>query len=332
MIRAIGVQQDGTFRSNLSIEEIKQHEFRWFWADFSEPTSEEKDLFSTTFHFHPLAIEDCLEKGHQRPKMDDYNDYLFLLIHSLAKKSYDARKLNLFMNEKMLVTFHYEHLQSVEDVFQSNANGLFSEDHVPLRFMHAILDRIVDEYFPYVYGIEDHLNNIEERTDENATYDVMDRLFDVRHDMQKIRRSLIPQRDVLYRLLNSVNISLDKEQQFYFQDIYDHVIKLVEMLESYREFSSDIRDNYISVSSDKMNNIMMTLTVITTIFMPLTFIAGLYGMNFINIPELEFQNGYFVVLGVMGFIAIVMFLVFRKIGWLRFSRSHKKRRRRIFLR
>jgi len=104
------------------------------------------------------------------------------------------------------------------------------------------------------------------------------------------------------------------------------------MLESYREFSSDIRDNYISISSDKMNNIMMTLTVITTIFMPLTFIAGLYGMNFIYIPELEFQNGYFVVIAVMVFIAVVMFAIFRKIGWLRFSRSQKKKRRRIFIR
>ncbi|MDG5473100.1 magnesium/cobalt transporter CorA [Jeotgalibacillus sp. ET6] len=331
MIRTIGFKKDGTCQQNASLEDIKRGGFAWYWVDFDQPDSKEEEELAATFDFHPLAIEDCLEKGYQRPKLDDYHEYIFFLIHSLSKETYDAQEVNLFVNDNMLVTFHHEKLEGIEQLWKKLQQCADVEEFDPVSLVHAIVDNIVDEYFPYVYGIEDHLNHIEERTDENSSHDLMDRLFDVRHDMQKLRRSLLPMRDLLYRLLSTSKISIDKEQQLYFQDIYDHVIKLVEMLESYREFSSDIRDNYISVSSDKMNNIMMTLTVITTIFMPLTFIAGLYGMNFVHIPELEYQNGYFVVLAIMALIAMVMFLVFRRIGWLRFSKSKKKKRRRIFL-
>ncbi|TDL35218.1 magnesium/cobalt transporter CorA [Jeotgalibacillus sp. S-D1] len=332
MIRTFAMQHDGSIIYDFPLSKIHDQAIKWFWVDFNRPTVKEEEELSNAFNFHPLAIEDCIEKGHQRPKMDKYNGYLFLLLHSLSKSTYDALELDIFVSDKLVVTFHRDELEAVDNMWEKLKRGEKLDDHEdPVDLVHTMVDTITDEYFPYVYGIEDHLNQIEELTDENSSHDVMDRLFDVRHDMQKLRRSLIPTRDLLYRLLNTPNTSLDKEQQLYFQDVYDHVLKLVEMLESYREFSSDIRDNYISVSSDKMNNIMMTLTVITTIFMPLTFIAGLYGMNFINIPELEFENGYFIVLGVMGFIAIAMFFVFRKIGWLRFSRSQKKKRRRIFI-
>ena len=199
----------------------------------------------------------------------------------------------------------------------------------PFKIMHGIVDRLVDDYFPLVYKIEDRLNTIEDNTNEEADSDLMDELFDIRHDMSKLRRTLVPMRDLLYRISNSGRLNALKEEQLYFNDVYDHLIKLVEMLESYREFSSDIRDNYLSINSDKMNNIMMTLTVITTIFMPLTFIAGLYGMNFVNMPELDEPNGYFIVLGIMGVIALIMFGFFLKIGWLRFSSKKRRKRRRL---
>ena len=333
MIRTLAMLQDGSIKSDLSLQEIKKQNVQWYWVDFNKPSAMEEAELRNGFHFHPLAIEDCLEKGHQRPKLDDYQHYLFLLLHGLSRGTYDAQELDLFVNDHMLVTFHHHQLQSVDQTWGNVVNGVSDGQYDdPVSLVHAIVDSVIDEYFPYVYGIEDRLNHIEERTDENSSHDLMDRLFDVRHDMQKLRRSLIPMRDLLYRILSTTKISIDREQQLYFQDVYDHVIKLVEMLESYREFSSDIRDNFISVSSDKMNNIMMTLTVITTIFMPLTFLAGLYGMNFTNMPELDFEYGYFVLLTEMAFIALLRFFIFRKIGWLRFTRSKKMKRKRIFIR
>ncbi|MFB1081296.1 magnesium/cobalt transporter CorA [Jeotgalibacillus sp. JSM ZJ347] len=333
MIRIIGMTTGGSLNQFKTIKEARKAELRWMWVDFSQPTDREGKELSRTFSFHPLAIEDCVEKGYQRPKFDSYHQYIFLVLHHLSKDTYEAEEIDVFVNDKLIVTWHYEQLKMIDELWdrQLSGEGLPGEHH-PIGLLHSILDMTVDDYFPSVYGIEDVLNRIEEKTDENSSHDLMDRLFDVRHDMQKLRRSLVPTRDLLYRLLNGTNVALTRDQQLYFSDVYDHVIKLTEMLESYREFSSDIRDNYISVSSDKMNNIMMTLTVITTIFMPLSFLAGLYGMNFVYIPELEFQYGYFVLLGVMVFIAIVMFIVFRQIGWLQFSRSKKKKRRRIFKR
>ncbi|WP_166805767.1 magnesium/cobalt transporter CorA [Jeotgalibacillus sp. R-1-5s-1] len=331
MIRIAGLEKNGELKTYKTIKEAKNQDLHWFWVDFDQPADREGKELERSFSFHPLALEDCMEKEYQRPKFDNYDQYIFLTFHHLPKHTYEAQEIDTFVNSKMIVTWHYEKIPFIDEMWEDLVKGkeVISEQS-PISILHKIMDAAVDDYFPYVYGIEDELNRIEELTDENSSHDLMDRLFDIRHDMQKLRRSLVPTRDLLYRLLNANRTALTKEQQLYFSDVYDHVIKLNEMLESYREFSSDIRDNYISVSSDKMNNIMMTLTVITTIFMPLSFLAGLYGMNFVYIPELEFEYGYFVLLGVMTMIAGVMFVIFRKIGWLRFSRSKKKKRRRIF--
>jgi magnesium transporter len=132
-------------------------------------------------------------------------------------------------------------------------------------------------------------------------------------------------RDLLYRMISSERLNYLKGQHLYFNDVYDHLLKLVEMLETYRDFSSDIRDNYLSVNSNNLNTTMMTLTVITTIFMPLTFIAGVYGMNFTNMPELNWRYGYFVVLAIMMVIALIMFRYFVEKGWL--HRGGKKKRK-----
>ena len=132
-------------------------------------------------------------------------------------------------------------------------------------------------------------------------------------------------RDLLYRMINSERLSYLKEQHLYFNDVYDHLLKLTELLETYRDFSSDIRDNYLSVNSNNMNTTMMTLTVITTIFMPLTFIVGVYGMNFEYMPELGWRYGYFFVWAVMALIALMMFRFFVKKGWL--HRGNKKKKK-----
>lgn len=187
----------------------------------------------------------------------------------------------------------------------------------PIFVVHSIIDQIVDDYFQPVFHIEDTLNQIEENSDREAVNELLDKIFEIRHDMSKLRRSILPMRDLLYRLLNSENVSFIEDQRFYFHDIYDHLLKLSEMLESYREFSADIRDNYMSFNSNKTNNIMMTLTIITTIFMPLTFIVGIYGMNFDYMPELHIKYAYYMVLIGMACIAFFMFLIFVKIGWLK---------------
>ncbi|TYS15750.1 magnesium/cobalt transporter CorA [Rossellomorea vietnamensis] len=330
MIRTIVVKENRDVRRDIPLEEVSREDIQWYWVDFAQPDSNETQQLYDFFQFHPLAIEDCIEDFSERPKLDFYNDYFFLLMHTIDHKTLDFHEVNMFVSDKFIVTFHKQPVSIVDRIWEKAAE-MKSGKYSTYNVMHEIIDGLVDDFFPLVYKIEDSLNQIEDVLENANTSAIMERLFDIRHDMSKLRRSLVPMRDLMYRILNTGKLSFLKGHHLYYNDVYDHLLKLVEMLESYREFSSDIRDNYLSINSDKMNNIMMTLTVITTIFMPLTFIAGLYGMNFAYMPELDERNAYFVVLGIMGFIALGMFMFFVKIGWLHFSIKKRKKRRKIRL-
>ncbi|WP_254871064.1 magnesium/cobalt transporter CorA [Bacillus sp. Marseille-Q1617] len=327
MIRTTAILNNGDVLQDVPVSRVKESDVKWYWVDFNEPTERDIRMLKRFFQFHPLAIEDCLDDFSERPKLDFYDGYIFVLMHAIRRTTLESYEVNLFVNSRFIVTFHKEPVKEINNLWKTvkEEGGQLS----PFTIMHGIVDRLVDEYFPLIYSIEDRLNTIEENTNEDSDSNLMDELFDIRHEMSKLRRILIPMRDLLYRISNSGRLNSLKEEQLYFNDVYDHLIKQVEMLESYREFSADIRDNYLSINSDKMNNIMMTLTVITTIFMPLTFIAGLYGMNFVYMPELNEHNGYFIVLGVMAVIAFIMFGFFVKIGWLKFGTRKRRRKRRL---
>lgn len=179
------------------------------------------------------------------------------------------------------------------------------------------MDKVVDFYFPILYQIEDHLNDVEEQLSPSTVELSMDYVFEVRSDLFRLRRTIYPMRELLYRVLNSDRLGLTLHEQRYFQDIYDHLLRLGEIIESNRELTADIRDSQLSINSNRMNSIMMTLTIISSIFIPLTFIAGVYGMNFDHMPELHWHYGYFIVLFVMLLIGVSMLLWFKYKGWLR---------------
>lgn len=177
------------------------------------------------------------------------------------------------------------------------------------------MDKIVDNYFPLIYKIEDELDKIEDNTQNKSMDLLMNELFDIRHTLLNLRHTFNPMRDLLYRMLNSQHLEGVKERKEYFSDIYDHLLKLSEMVMSNREVTADIRDSYLSLNSHQTNNVMKVLTIITSIFAPLTFIAGIYGMNFENMPELAWEYGYFISLGLMAIISVSMILWFKKKKW-----------------
>ncbi|MDQ0879784.1 magnesium/cobalt transporter CorA [Peribacillus sp. V2I11] len=324
MIRTCAITFNQEVSFGLPLTEMNNPDIEWYWVDFSNPTNKEIELLSNHFHFHPLAIEDCLDDFNQRPKMDFYEGYQFLVIHALREKVFKAVELDMFVGEKWIVSFHKEDMLELEKVWEEIAGNKMLKQS-PFFLMHRIIDRIVDEFFPPVYKIESELGSIEENTENDTINELMDQLFDLRTDMSRLRRTILPMRDLLYRMISSERLKYLKDQHLYFNDVYDHLLKLTEMLESYRDFSSDIRDSYLSVNSNNMNSTMMTLTVITTIFMPLTFIVGVYGMNFEYMPELNWHYGYFLILGMMGGIALMMFLLFVKKGWLNPKKRSRKR-------
>ncbi|NGM83972.1 magnesium/cobalt transporter CorA [Paenibacillus sp. 7124] len=317
MIRTLAVTPQGEVLIDMPLREIRIEEYKWIWADFSEPTPEETELLDTYFHFHPLAIEDCMHVL-QRPKLDYYEEVQFLVLHALNESSLKAEEVDLFVGKSFLVSFHLQRQTELDEAW----NKIVKEIHNrkgwsggPILAAYTVMDKLVDHYFPSLYMIEDELAELENRGSNESVEELMTQVFDVRGRLLKLRRTIVPMRDLMYRVLNSQHIQSNSVERMYFGDIYDHLLKLTDMIEADREMTSDLRDSYISLNSNRMNTIMKTLTVITTIFMPLTLIAGIYGMNFEVMPELTYLYGYPAVLMIMLLLGGGMVLWFKKRGW-----------------
>ncbi|GGH81745.1 magnesium transporter [Pullulanibacillus pueri] len=289
-------------------------DYQWVWVDFLAPNKEEIAILSDVFHFHPLAIEDCLHYL-QRPKLDYYDGYNFYVLHSLNQETLDSEEVDLFVSERFLVTFHQEPVVEIEEVW--NSILVSRQVNSPAQLLYFIFDKIVDMYFPAAYQIEDALNDLEDELEDRVKGDLIDQIFDMRKDLIKLRRSFQSTRELVYRMLNSERLQEVKERKVYFNDIYDHLIRLTEIIDSSREMTADMRDSYFSLNSNRMNSIMMTLTVISSIFIPLTFIVGVYGMNFDNMPELHWHFGYYGIMICMLVIAVGMITWFIKKGWFK---------------
>lgn len=316
MINFIGITSNNMLEQNIIIDDADLAKYKWIWVDFNEPNEEEVKHLALTFNFHPLAIEDCIHRL-QRPKLDYYEDHSFYVTHTVREKDKKLYKdeLNFFVGENFIVTFHQMSANEVTQVWDRLIAQKNIDKWDPYYVFYQILDKIVDNYFPVIHNIEDSLDQIEENTQKKSMTLLMSELFETRHILLNLRHTVNPMRDLLYRMLNSHHLLGVIDRKEYFSDIYDHLLKLSEMVVSNREVTADIRDNYLSLNSHQTNNVMKVLTLITSIFAPLTFIAGIYGMNFENMPELTWDYGYFLALGIMGVVGISMYLLFKRRGW-----------------
>lgn len=315
MLRILAITKDLKPIYNLTLEELEDKNINWYWIDFNSPTEVETQLLSKYFNFHSLAIEDCTANLNS-PKVDYYNDYNFFIFNALDKNTLKPVEVDVFVSERYVVSYHKTMLTELDEAWEkANRNEGNWEDGTTY-IAHQILDKVVDNFFPSVYKIQDELDDIENEEEDKTIYDLIANVFRIRKDLLVLRKTINSMRDLLYRMLNSERLKSFNEHKIYFSDIYDHLLKLSSMIESSREMTADIRDNYLSINSAKMNRNMMVLTVITTIFIPLTFIVGLYGMNFKYMPELNWRYSYFVVLMIMIIIALVMYTWFKRKGWM----------------
>lgn len=318
MLHVMAVTEEGKLLENIPLSQLTEEAVKWFWVDFDKPTEEEIKLLDTYFHFHPLAIEDCMH-FFQRPKVDHYGDTHFFVVHGIdagdTGESTAVCEVDFFLGPRGIVSFHLRPSPEVEEAWRRLLDPALhtKKDHNYVAYL--ILDKLVDNYFPTLYRIEDDLNELGDAGTDVRIRKVIDQVYAIRSDLLRLRKTVIPMRDLLYRVVNSDKIPGVKEHHAYFTDIYDHLLKLTEMIESNREMTADLRDSYNSLQNNRMNAIMKTLTVITTIFMPLSFLAGVYGMNFEFMPELHWRGGYFIVLLVMGVLGLSMYAWFRRKGW-----------------
>lgn len=275
------------------------------------------------FGLHPLALEDVLRLG-QRPKIEDYDDVLFAIgqILESSPDSFSKSQFSLFLGPRFLVTFQAsgpERLLSVRSRLESARGRLRSRG--PGYLAYAILDLVVDSAFPALESLGEKLEELDDLLVERPDRSAMAKLQSVRRELLHLRQVLWPQREVLGRIARDEHRLLGDDTRIYLRDCYDHAVQALEVSENYREVASGLLDIYLSSVSNRLNDVMRVLTIISTVFMPLGFLAGVYGMNFrtegtLNMPELGWRYGYLGFWGVCALAAGGMLLYFRRKRWL----------------
>ena len=288
------------------------------WIDISIPDATGLKPLHSVFNIHPLSLEDTLETP-QRPKVEEYNDYLFIVSHYLrfVKDDIDVSQLSVFLGDGWVITVHKKdipQLGAVEKKIMEKRPGAVSGGADAL--MYRIIDAIVDSYFPFLDKIEDLLEAMDEELMNRPEEDMIKRIHNVITDLQEIRRTLRPTKEAMNTLERLRSPLIGKDTNIYMRDVYDHVSSLQDELEQYREKAAGIFNTYLTLMSNRLNQIMKVLTIIATIFIPLTFITGLYGMNFEYMPEIGFRYGYVIVVGIMILLGVGMLLFFWRKRWL----------------
>jgi len=273
---------------------------------------------------HRLALEDVLNV-HQRPKLEQYPDYYFIVAHMVTYGEHcETEQLSLFLGKNFVLTFQEgkpgDSLEPIRERVRQKHSRI--RDSGLDYLAYALLDAVVDGYFPILEQYGEQLESLEDEIVTRPSGDMVARVHAIRRNLLTLRRAIWPQRETFNALLREETSLVTNETRLHLRDCYDHTAQLIDLIETYRELGADLTDVYLSSISNRTNEIMRVLTVIATIFIPLTFIAGVYGMNFNpsaspwNMPELNWFWGYPLALTLMFTVAAVQLVLFRKRGWL----------------
>jgi magnesium transporter len=277
------------------------------------------------FSVHPLALEDVLNV-HQRVKVEQYDDQLFLIarmVENDPSQALDMDQLSIFLGRGYVLTFQErpgDCLDSIRDRIRRGVGQIRKKSSDYL--VYALLDTVVDHYFPILEAYGERLEDIEDEVVNKPGRKTIANLHEIKRELLLLRRAVWPLRETLSGLLRDQAPFFSDDTRLYLRDCYDHSAQIIDLMEIYREVSSSLTDEYLSSLSNKLNEVMKVLTIIATIFMPMSFIAGLYGMNFntqvsrLNMPELNWAWGYPFALGLMAAVAVVFLIFFKRKGWL----------------
>ncbi|MBD3260609.1 MAG: magnesium/cobalt transporter CorA [Candidatus Altiarchaeales archaeon] len=268
------------------------------------------------FDIHPLVLEDVLNTQ-QRPKKEELGERVFVVLRLLhINGDLSSEQISFFVGENFVVSFQ-EH---EGDVFNGVRDRIRTGRGIRKRkadyLLYALIDSIVDNYFLILERFGERIEALEDEILENPSNQTMQRIQGLRKDIISLRRSIWPLREVISGLERSESPLIKKSTGIYFRDVYDHTIQVIDTIESYRDIVSGMLDTYLSSLSNRMNEVMKTLTIIATIFIPLTFIAGVYGMNFKHMPELDYRYGYPLIWFIMAGVAAALTAYFKKKRWL----------------
>jgi magnesium transporter len=278
------------------------------------------EWIGANFRLHPLLLSDVVHLA-QRPKCESYDGTTFLVARRLAWKGdpvdpVDERQVSLVLGARHVLTFQ-ERADTVLDPVRARLVAGSGQIRTagPDYLAYALLDAIVDEYLPILDKLGERLELLEERVVERPTRELLRELAALRHDLIAIRRDAWPQREALHALLRGDVAGIGEPVKVYLRDVHDHCVQVAEMVEVYREIASGLLNIYMTAIANRTNEVMKVLTIVSTIFIPLTFLVGIYGMNFVHMPELEWPWAYPALLFVMLAIAVAMLVYFRRKNW-----------------
>jgi magnesium transporter len=289
----------------------------FFWLDLHRPTQDDFAILRDVFEFHPLALEDS-EQFDQRPKIDDYDDFVFLVVYGAVADEDRLVEVHCFYSERYLVTVHRDDAPAFTDVRKR-----YEKRSEPVRnpglLLYRIIDALVDSFFPILADFDDRIDELEDQTFLHASDEQLQEIFAMKRLLVGLRKAVTPQRDMFASLTNGVSTlpGMTSESERYFRDIYDHLIRISDLIDTYRDLLTSSMDVFLSTVSNRLNVVMKQLAVIATIFLPLTFVTGFFGQNFgwlvRHIGGWPAFLGFGVALEVLT-VAVLM-LFFKRRGW-----------------
>jgi magnesium transporter len=291
------------------------------WVDLAAPSIPEALLLTDTFNFHPLSVEDARSES-QHPKIEAYDGYLYAILHginfeSTRKGGFETSDVDFFIGPTYLVTVHDGHSRSVLEMQDnvSKNNKIMAEG--PLALFHRIVDMMVDHYGPEIEKLEDRIDELERAVLERPRRTLIKEILTVKRDVSSLRRTITPQRDVITRLARRDFVDISTDVSFRFRDVYDHIVRIADDAAMFQDRMTGILDAHLTNVSNRLNEVMKVLTVVSTIFMPLTLLSGLWGMN-VALPH--FPGGeaaqFWWLSGVILAIVIGMLAFFRRQDWI----------------
>ncbi|MBN1438333.1 MAG: magnesium/cobalt transporter CorA [Anaerolineales bacterium] len=296
------------------------------WVDFENtPAQEDEPILLQAFRFHPLAVDDALRESHA-PKVEDWDSYLYLVLHAIAfGRNHDGKletdEVDVFLGRNYIVTHHDQPVAAIHHVWDCCRRDERYLSRGTDHILYRLVDDMVAAYMPAVEEIDEAIEAQENEIFDHPTPANLAELFKLKRALLQLRRIIAPQREVLNKLARDDYPVIDAKDRIFFRDVYDHLVRLHDINESMRDLVGGALDTYLSVINNRMNDIMKTLTVITTLFMPMSFVAGFFGMNFFlpagpQLGSIISPLGFLITLAVMLALPILMILLLRKNGWM----------------
>jgi magnesium transporter len=315
-------QADGQFVSKVNprdISEIIKNKQSFVWLDLQDPQDREVRLLRDEFGFHPLSIEDAT-RHHERPKLEAFSDYYFIVFYCMEYNEelgqLTTQAMNLFIGANYLVSVHNGTIAAISDTIQRWQKNEEQFGRDPGVLLYQLLDAIVDDYFPVIDKLAERVEDIETQIFERFREEALQEVFALKRDLLAARRIVAPQRDVLNVLIRREVPIFDRSTILYLQDVYDHIVRITDSIDTYRDLLSSALDAFLSIQSNQLNQVLKVLTITSIVLMSDALIAGIYGMNFDFMPELRWRFGYAWALGLMLFVSVGLVLFFKRRKWL----------------